>query len=815
MKRKGLSLLSAVISGGLICLFVVLGLPNSAFAGKIVFSSDRGGNSDIWSIEDNGINLRQLTDDSAKDYAPQWSPDGTKIAYCKFSSDQWNGDLYIMNWDGSGSVKIVSGIACGSSIRWSADGQYIFYGKAPAQCSAKIYRSKTDGSNEILFLDPAIVQKAEVWDYDFSPDGSEIVFHAQNGCNSNTFELYIVDSDGVSDVTTLHSDGSNYEDFPVWTSDGTAVVWRLTDGSGSNIHIINADGTGDTKLTTVSLSGREYYPLDRMSDSKILYTTNDNAGNNFQMWKMNEDGLGAVQLTNEGNSIWADWMPIPYILKIVKSGNGTGTVTSTPEGIDCGGDCQAAFDKGTVVTIKAVPDVHNRISSLSGCQNVSADKTQCTVTMTSTKTVKATFVVDPHLQLSVTKSGKGTGTVTSDLPGISCGSDCKESYWKNETVVLTAVADDGSIFSGWGGACTGTQSTCAVTMSSAKSAKATFLTNKLTVKLPKYGKVTGDGITCGSGGTDCTENITPATTSEIVTLKAVPDAGYGVKSWSGCDAGSGGTTDTCQVTMDKAKTVSVTFLAYKLTVKNMGPGVGTVTSDPSGITCGGDCLENYPANTVVTLTAEPAEGYALVSWKGCTSSSGNTCTVTMSSNKTVTATFAPSLYGVWYVSGNETTRISITGYGSDTATEPAYNEFTFYKNGTFEMIGAQGTWTQDGNGFAVYLPTTAIENEYEAMLEYYLEYFLGIFVNVELSNTKITFTGKHNWTNNTISGKLTLTTKLSLPDFNASGSLSDSYTFTGIKSQSFKGVSTLKSSTIKASSVARKIAESIKAKIKP
>lgn len=77
-----------------------------------------------------------------------------------------------------------------------------------------------------------------------------------------------------------------------------------------------------------------------------------------------------------------------------------------------------------------------------------------------------------------------------------------------------------------------------------------------------------------------------------------------------------------------------------LTVTKAGTGSGTVTSAPAGISCGDTCESFFPANTQVTLTATPSADSAFASWTGCTSTSGDQCTVSMSSDKAVTASFA-------------------------------------------------------------------------------------------------------------------------------------------------------------------------------
>jgi hypothetical protein len=76
--------------------------------------------------------------------------------------------------------------------------------------------------------------------------------------------------------------------------------------------------------------------------------------------------------------------------------------------------------------------------------------------------------------LAVTKSGTGTGTVSSNPSGINCGPTCSANFTQGATVTLTATPDAGSTFAGWsGGVCSGT-GTCVVTMNAATTVTATF-----------------------------------------------------------------------------------------------------------------------------------------------------------------------------------------------------------------------------------------------------------------------------------------------------------------------------------------------------
>ncbi|MGD2093234.1 MAG: C1 family peptidase [Candidatus Aminicenantes bacterium] len=118
----------------------------------------------------------------------------------------------------------------------------------------------------------------------------------------------------------------------------------------------------------------------------------------------------------------------------------------------------------------------------------------------------------------------------------------------------------------------------------------------------------------------------------VVTLTAVPDAGWQFDGWSGDLTG---TTNPADITMDANKSVTATFSQlpvqqYTLTVNTVGQG--SVTLDPPGGT--------YDEGTVVTLTAVPDSGWNFDNWSGDLTGSTNPDTVTMDANKTVTANFS-------------------------------------------------------------------------------------------------------------------------------------------------------------------------------
>jgi hypothetical protein len=166
-------------------------------------------------------------------------------------------------------------------------------------------------------------------------------------------------------------------------------------------------------------------------------------------------------------------------LTATKAGAGSGTITSSPTGLDCGSICAFSFTQGTTVTLAAAADANSAFAGWSGggCSGTGT----CTVTLNADTTVTASFV--PLRTLTVGRSGNGSGTVTSSPAGISCGTSCSAQFADGTSVSLTATAASGSRFTGWAGDCSGTGA-CAVAMTAAHSVAAGFA-KVITCKVPK------------------------------------------------------------------------------------------------------------------------------------------------------------------------------------------------------------------------------------------------------------------------------------------------------------------------------------------
>ena len=195
------------------------------------------------------------------------------------------------------------------------------------------------------------------------------------------------------------------------------------------------------------------------------------AGLRTLRWSYQKNASGSAG----SDAAWIDNVVLPgvqgasYLVTVGKSGAGSGTVTSTPGGIDCGATCSASFP-AISITLNAVPGAGSAFDSWTGaCAGQGA---ACGLALNGAVNTTAVFAIIPSYALTVTVSGNGT--VTSSPAGISCPGDCMETYLDGTGVLLTATPGAGAVFSGWSGACTGT-GTCNVTMSAARSVTATFV----------------------------------------------------------------------------------------------------------------------------------------------------------------------------------------------------------------------------------------------------------------------------------------------------------------------------------------------------
>jgi len=219
-------------------------------------------------------------------------------------------------------------------------------------------------------------------------------------------------------------------------------------------------------------------------------------------------------------------------------------------------------------------------------------------------------------RLALTLMTVGGGTITPQ-PAPVAG-----KYDAGTVVTLTATPDAGSQFTSWSGDCSGTSTTCTVTMDAARSVTATF-TPLYTLYITVLGNGTVEQAPMPTAG--------KYLAGTLVTLTAKPAADSVFTGWTSCPGASG---VTCNLTMDAAKSLTATFTAAQYTLSLSKVGAGTITAEPPSAT------GKYNAGAVVTLTATPDPGFQFTGWANSNPCSGtDACAVVMNGNHSETATF--------------------------------------------------------------------------------------------------------------------------------------------------------------------------------
>ena len=258
--------------------------------GQIAFVSDRDGNSEIYRMNPDGTGPIRLTNNAVVDVQPAFSPDGSKIV---FASDRdGNRELYIMNADGTGQTRLTTDSAADEDPAFSPDGSKIVF-DSERDGNIEIYLMNADGTGQTNLTNNAGFDSGA----SFSPDGSKIVFASDRDGND---EIYRMNPDGTGQTRITNTPANELR--PVFSPDGSKiVVWSFV-GADNEIYLMNADGTGLTNLTNNPAIDAE--PAFSPDGSKIIFRS-DRDGND-EIYQMNPNGTGQ---TNLSNSLASEFAP--------------------------------------------------------------------------------------------------------------------------------------------------------------------------------------------------------------------------------------------------------------------------------------------------------------------------------------------------------------------------------------------------------------------------------------------------------------------------------------------------------------------------
>jgi uncharacterized repeat protein (TIGR02543 family) len=251
----------------------------------------------------------------------------------------------------------------------------------------------------------------------------------------------------------------------------------------------------------------------------------------------------------------------PYTLTITKPAGGT----VQGAGLNCGDGgslCAVTMPAPMTIGITATAGAGYTFTGWTG--DCSGTTPSVWVQLNGSRTCGATFTSTstPTYRLTISPAPAG-GTVTGN--GLNCGtggSTCQVTFGTATTATLTATPASGYAFTNWGGSCAGTSSTTTVLVDNVRTCSATFTSTggppngppyTLTITLPTGGKVTGAGLNCGAGGTQCAVTMPAPVT---IGIAATPSAGYTFSGWAGDCVG---TSPGVWVALNGPRTCSAVF----------------------------------------------------------------------------------------------------------------------------------------------------------------------------------------------------------------------------------------------------------------
>ncbi len=266
---------------------------------QLAFVSLRDGNPEIYKMNADGSGQIRMTNATGSDLEPQWSPNGSKIAFR--SQRDGNSELYVMNADGSAQTRLTTNSLIDSQPTWSPDGAKIaFRCQRGSPTRDEICIINANGTGETQITTGTSFKAQPKW----SPDGTKILF-ITDAAELNNVDVYTMNVNGTNVVRLTTTAGIDSQ--PDWSPNGSKIVFTSFRNSNFELYSMDANGANQTRLTSFTL-GDDAQPSYSPDGSKIAFTRGIDANANFEVFTVNANGSGDVRLTFAGgDDAQADW----------------------------------------------------------------------------------------------------------------------------------------------------------------------------------------------------------------------------------------------------------------------------------------------------------------------------------------------------------------------------------------------------------------------------------------------------------------------------------------------------------------------------
>lgn len=265
------------------------------FLSQIAFASKRTGQWEIWLMDWDGANQRQISRHGALSILPSWAPDNERMVYTSFA--RGTSDMYIINRRGGGRMRINSGVALNTSATFSPVGNDIAF-VGSVRGNPDIYLIKDDGTNVRRLTTTTSIESTPEW----SPNGRQLAFTSGR---TGTPQIYVMDAEGTN-VRRISFDG-NWNDDAVFSPDGEKIAYTSRVNGRFQIRIANLI-TGESSI--IAGEGSNEQPT-WSPDGQWIAFQSDRKNRKWQIYRMRADGSDLLQLTFEGENKEPDWSKKP------------------------------------------------------------------------------------------------------------------------------------------------------------------------------------------------------------------------------------------------------------------------------------------------------------------------------------------------------------------------------------------------------------------------------------------------------------------------------------------------------------------------
>jgi len=261
----------------------------------LAFHSDRTGDKEIFLMDWDGANERQITAHRSVSLFPTWNADDSGVAYVSYLDGA--PAIYLADIASGRKRPLVTGGTFNTSPTFSPDGRRMAFARSVGG-NTEIFVAASDGSGASRITYTGSIDTNPAW----SPSGNEIAFTSSR---SGRPDVWVVDPEGTN--LQRISTGGDYNDGASWSPDGTRVAYATRRGGVFQIAVTDRVTLETTVLT--SGAGNKEAPAFSPDGRKIAYSHSfpGRRGTETQIWVMDADGRNPEQLTSEGNNYSPAW----------------------------------------------------------------------------------------------------------------------------------------------------------------------------------------------------------------------------------------------------------------------------------------------------------------------------------------------------------------------------------------------------------------------------------------------------------------------------------------------------------------------------